>query len=221
MEKWSSQLSRYYRSLTKPNIPARYGCMNPYENSETMQVVDAFLKKYFDDSEQRTLLFGINPGRFGSGITGISFTDPIRLTEILDIEHPFGLRPELSSQFIYDVIEAAGGAKEFYRCHFISAVYPLGFLHEGKNINYYELDRWREYMIEPIAAEINKHMQWNVRRDKCICIGRGDNAKVLNELNEIYGWFDEVIALPHPRWVLQYRRKQKDIFIDQYLAALL
>ena len=80
--------------------------MNPYQQDETMQVVNAFLGKYYDDTEPRTLLFGINPGRFGSGITGISFTDPVRLKEVLGIDHSFDLRPELSSQFIYQVIEA-------------------------------------------------------------------------------------------------------------------
>ncbi|NQV53799.1 MAG: DUF4918 family protein [Flavobacteriales bacterium] len=220
MEQWSDVLSAYYRSLTKPIIPRWYECMNPYERPDTMRIVEAFLSKYYADEHPRMLLFGINPGRFGSGITGISFTDPIRLKEVLHIDHSFDLRPELSSEFIYDVIAAFGGTAKFFSNHFISAVYPLGFLHEGKNINYYELDQWRAYMLDPIADEINKHMLWNVRRDKCLCIGQGENFKVLNALNKQYAWFDEVIPLPHPRWVLQYRRKRKEEFIDQYLRAL-
>jgi len=200
MEQWSDVLSNYYRSLKKPVIPEWYECMNPYEYPDTMRVVEAFLSKYYADTKPRTLMFGINPGRFGSGVTGISFTDPIRLKEVLHIDHSFNLRQELSSEFIYDVIAACGGAEHFYSNHFISAVYPLGFLHDGKNVNYYELDQWKTYMLDPIVREMNRHMEWAVRRDKCFCIGQGENFKVLNALNKQHGWFGEVIPLPHPRW---------------------
>ncbi len=37
----------------------------------------------------RYLILGINPGRFGGGITGIPFTDPIRLQNICGIENDF------------------------------------------------------------------------------------------------------------------------------------
>ena len=184
--------------------------MNPYAQSETMSIVDQFLDGYYNDDEPRTLLFGINPGRFGSGITGISFTDPVRLSESLGIQHSFAPRPELSSQFIYEVIDAYGGPTPFFSSFFISAMYPLGFLHQGKNINYYEMKEWRSYMLAEVEKELIRNMEWNVNRERVISIGRGDNAKVLTELNSKHGWFKEVIALPHPRWILQYRRKRKD-----------
>jgi len=220
MEKWSAQLSRYYHDLKKPIIPEWYECMNPYEHKETMTIVDEFLTKYYSDDKPRTLIFGINPGRFGSGITGISFTDPVRLKEKLKIKHPFEMRPELSSEFIYEVISAYGGPKKFFSNFFISAVYPLGFLHEGKNINYYELDKWKSYMLDFIVDELNAHAKWPINREKCICIGQGENFKVLKELNDEHKWFDKVVALPHPRWVLQYRRKEKEEYITAYLDAL-
>lgn len=220
MNTWSHNLSSYYRSLEIPEIPKEYGCMNPYAQEETMRIVDVFLDAFYNDAEPRTLLFGINPGRFGSGITGISFTDPIRLKDVLGIDHPFSMRPELSSQFIYEVIAAFGGAEAFFSKFFVSAMYPLGFLHQGKNINYYEMKDWRANMLPKVEAELAKHIDWNVDRKKVISIGRGENTKVLESINEKHGWFDEVIALPHPRWILQYRRKRKDEFLDAYLQAL-
>jgi hypothetical protein len=39
-------------------------------------------------------------------------------------------------------------------------------------------------------------------------------------LNNEHKWFGEIIPLPHPRFILQYRRKQKDEFIHQYLSVL-
>ena len=121
--KWSDSLYTYFESLEVPNVPSQYDVMNPYQQVETMQVVKSFLTKYYDDEKERTLLFGINPGRFGSGVTGISFTDPVRLKSVLNIEHDFDMRAELSSQFIFEVIEAYG-ANPFFQNFFISAVYP-------------------------------------------------------------------------------------------------
>lgn len=218
---WSEHLSAYYRSLHCPPLPSEYECMNPYQNDETMKLVDAFLKKYLNDQYQRTLLFGINPGRFGSGVTGISFTDPIRLENKLGIKNPFDKRPELSTEFIYEAIEAAGGVDFFYRHFFISAVYPLGFLKEGKNINYYELKNWKNYMLDHVVKEINAHMHWPINRKVAISIGAGDNLKVLSQLNEQHGWFNEIRSLPHPRWVMQYRRKRKAEFLEVYTKELL
>ena len=57
-------------------------------------------------------------GRFGSGLTGISFTDPQRLKNVLNIDHSFDMRPELSSEFIYEVIEAFGTPKDFFSSFF-------------------------------------------------------------------------------------------------------
>lgn len=185
-----------------------------------MKVVQSFLEGYLQDNHQRTVLFGINPGRFGSGVTGISFTDPVRLKEVLGIDHSFDMRPELSSQFIYEVIESYGGPQKFYQSFFISAVYPLGFLKDGKNINYYELENWRDYMEEPIVKELEQHMDWNVNRDVCVCIGKGRNYKELKRLNETHQWFNRIEVLPHPRWILQYRLREKEMHLNHYLQTL-
>jgi hypothetical protein len=217
---WSTQLKQYFSALKAPDVPQQYEVMNPYAQPETMSIVDQFLSKYLHDDRKRVLLFGINPGRFGSGITGISFTDPIRLKETLGIDHPFEMRPELSSAFIYEAIEAFGGPARFYRDFFISAVYPLGFLHDGKNINYYELKDWKDYMIQPIVDELNTHMKWPIQRDVAVCIGKGENFKVLKALNKEHGWFDRIEVLPHPRWILQYRRREKMLHLDAYLKVL-
>ena len=60
-------------------LPHKIEVMNPFIDNETMNICKKFYKKYYDDHNSRTLIIGINPGRFGGGITGIPFTDPIRL----------------------------------------------------------------------------------------------------------------------------------------------
>lgn len=194
--------------------------MNPYKSGQTIAVLGKFLNRFYSDNKPRQLILGINPGRFGSGITGISFTDPIRLKEVLRIDNEFDQRPELSSQFIYEVINQGGGAENFYNNCLVSAVYPLGFLHNGKNINYYEMQGWKNFMPAYIEHEIMQHLQWPVYRERCIIIGKGENFKFFEALNQKHGWFKQLISLPHPRWIMQYRRRQMHAMIDKYLEAL-
>ena len=83
-------------------------------------------------------MLGINPGRFGAGITGVNFTAPRQLKENCGIDHPWGNSSELSAEFIYEMIAAFGGPAKFYADYFIGAVSPLGYMKDRKNINYYD-----------------------------------------------------------------------------------
>ena len=67
--------------------------------------------------------------------TGIPFTDPVRLRDICGIENDFQNKPELSSDFIYRLIDVMGGPRHFYKHYYIGAVSPLGFVKNGKNFN--------------------------------------------------------------------------------------
>jgi hypothetical protein len=40
------------------------------------------------------------------------------------------------------------------------------------------------------------------------------------KLNERYHFFEQIIPLPHPRFIMQYRRKKLDQFIQLYLRRL-
>lgn len=45
----------------------------PLKNLETRQCTEKFYEKYYSDNNQRILILGINPGRFGAGLTGILY----------------------------------------------------------------------------------------------------------------------------------------------------
>lgn len=185
-----------------------------------MNVVKAFLNKYFNGTDKRQLCLGINPGRFGAGVTGVNFTAAKQLTEECGIEHPFGKRSELSAEFIYAVINAYGGPKKFYHHFFIGSVCPLGFVKDGKNINYYD-DKELLKAVEPFIIEsIEKQLSFPVNRSHCFCIGGEKNYKYLASLNSRFHWFNEIIPLPHPRFVMQYRRKEVPAYVQFYLDAL-
>ena len=201
-------------------IPTEIKVLDPFKNEETRTIVSQFLHKYYNDSNRRILLMGINPGRFGAGLTGIGFTDPIRLKEVCGIDHPFEMKPELSSKFIYEVIDAFGGPGEFYSKFFISSVCPLGFVKEGRNYNYYD-DPTLQKEVEPFVIDcFKKKLSFGCSKKQTFSIGQGKNVKFLNQINSQYGFFEEVNALPHPRWVMQYRLKRKKEFIREYVLKL-
>ncbi len=59
------------------NLPDGISIMNPFKENDTIiPVSSAFYQKYYNDNNPRHLILGINPGRFGAGVTGIPFTDP-------------------------------------------------------------------------------------------------------------------------------------------------
>jgi hypothetical protein len=51
-------------------------------------------------------------------------------------------------------------------------------------------------------------------------MGQGKNYAFLNKLNQEHGFFEKIIPLPHPRWVMQYRLKRKKEFIREYVDKL-
>lgn len=202
------------------DLPEGFELLFPYSNDRTMRAVTAFYTKFFSDTQERTFLFGINPGRFGAGITGVAFTDPYFLENTCGIANDFDKKKELSSIFINDVVTAFGGPKAFYAKFYITAVSQLGFVKDGKNINYYDDKKLLEAVRPHIIQNIQSQIQFGANRKTAFSIGKGTNYKFLNQLNKTHRFFDEIKPLPHPRWVLQYRRKTKDIFVDEYLRML-
>lgn len=201
-------------------LPKGIEVLDPYSNAQTFDLCRQFYIKYYNDNNPRTLLLGINPGRFGSGTTGVSFTDPIKLEKYCGIKNDLAKKPELSADFIYTMIEAYGGPEAFYSKYFVSAVSPLGFTFKGKNINYYDVATLEKSVTPFIVQSIGRLMDMGMSKEKCFCIGEDKNLKALLRLNEKHKWFKEIIPLPHPRFIMQYRRKKVNDYVDIYLTRL-
>ena len=221
MSFYSNKLIKFYSSLKPPgNLPEGIQVLFPQQDARVIEIISVFYKKFFGDDHPRKLLLGINPGRYGAGITGVNFTAPKQLKENCGVEHPFPTSSELSAEFIYEMIGQYGGPKEFYANWFIGSVCPLGFIKNGKNLNYYD-DRQLATAVTPFIVEcIGKQIAMGFDTQQCICIGGEKNLKFLSSLNEKHKWFQKITPLPHPRFILQYHRKQKDKYIHQYLSAL-
>jgi Domain of unknown function (DUF4918) len=201
-------------------LPGDIFCMIPQSNAETWQLMQTFYYKYYGDRESRILIFGINPGRHGGGLTGIPFTDPIRLENVCGIQNPFRKIPELSSEFIYKVIERFGGPKNFYGRFFFTSLSPVGFTRAGKNLNYYD-DKQLLHLIGPFVEDsIEKQKNLLSVMDNCFCLGEGANFKYFSALNSQKNYFRQIEPLPHPRWIMQYRRKKLNEYISLFVEKL-
>lgn len=215
---FASRAVRFYESLEPPRVPRDVGVMNPYADRRARQLVRDFLRRFFADNDERLFVFGINPGRFGAGITGVTFTDPVALTDFCSVPNHLPRRRELSSIFIYDFIERFGGARTFYRSCFLTAVSPLGFTRAGKNVNYYDRADLVAAVTPFIVETMTRQLALGARRDHAIVLGKGQNRRVFETLNREHGWFGDIHALEHPRWIMQYRRKRLDAYAGEYVG---
>ncbi|MCG2460642.1 DUF4918 family protein [Flavobacteriaceae bacterium F89] len=199
--------------------------MNPFkENGEIISIIEAFYGKFYGDTEKRKMILGINPGRLGAGITGIPFTDTKRLTENCGIGIESVKSHEPSSVFIYELIDAYGGSTKFYQDFYINSVCPLGFIEKNKkgnwvNRNYYD---YRELFLATknfIIWSLRKQIQFGIDTTTCYVLGK-KNAKFLKIINDEQHLFDEIIVFDHPRYIVQYKTKEKDRYVSEYLSEL-
>ena len=209
----------FYTNLHPPDLPGDNKWLYPQEKKEVQTILKEFFEKYYSDHEERTLLLGINPGRFGAGITGVNFTAPKQLKEYCKIENPF-TGTELSAEFIYAMIDAYGGVRKFYSNFFIGSVCPLGLVQNGKNLNYYDdrevLKRIESFIVESLSQLVS----FKVNKKRCICIGGEKNYKYLSSLNNQHNWFEQIVTVPHPRFIMQYKRKLLPEYLNLYLEVL-
>ena len=208
-------------------LPEGISIMNPFrENPKILPVIARFYSKFYSDNNSRNLILGINPGRFGAGVTGIPFTDTKRLSENCGLSIPGVKTYETSSVFVYEMIEAYGGAEKFYSRFYISSVVPLGFTSDNSkggvvNYNYYDNKKLTDSVYNFIIESLNKQLRFGINRDVCFCLGTGQNFKFLLKLNSELKLFQKIIPLEHPRYIMQYKTKQKQLYINKYVEEFL
>jgi len=222
----AEKIISFYSDLDLPvKLPPGISVLNPFrDNPEILSIAGKFYHKFYSDQNKRHLILGINPGRFGAGVTGIPFTDTIRLTEKCGITFA-GLKTyETSSVFVYDMIDEYGGSEKFYSRFFVSAVSPLGFTKKGKNgrelnYNYYDSRELAVSVHDFIINNLKKQLEFGIFRSICFCLGTGKNFRFLSEINMKHGFFEKIEPLEHPRFIMQYRSREKGTYINKYLEA--
>jgi hypothetical protein len=217
---FSSKTIKYFCILKTPTLKGSgVEVINPYEKDDVKEFVKKFYTKFYNDQKERLFIIGINPGRFGGGLTGIAFTDPVALRENCKIENNFSNRKELSSKFVYAVAKKFGGVEKFFSRVFLTALYPFAIIKDGKNYNYYDEKPLAEALRPEIVKNIERQINFGARRDFAILLGK-KNADYFLPINEEYTFFKNIITLEHPRYIMQYKLKQIDGYIEKYLVAI-
>jgi len=219
-ETFGDNIISFYKYIRTPDVSRFHvEVISPFQASTTQTCTTGFFKKFYNDNKKRVYIIGINPGRFGSGTTGVPFTDAIALEHYCGIKNTIEKRKELTSDFIYRVVKAFGGTKRFFGSFYLTAVSPVGFTKNGKNYNYYDDRKFYDALVPFLVDSIEQQIAFGAK-DAVVILGTGKNLKVFTELNNQHGWFKEVHGLPHPRYVMQYKRNSVDSFIKQYLDIL-
>lgn len=205
-----------------------YSIINPFTgtNKEKIkEITEVFYKKYYNDNNKRFLILGSSPARKGTAITGIPFEDASHLYKETGIMIDNFYINKSSSDFLYDVMEQYGGCKAFYKNFFMNFVCPLGIVNKNSkgnliNANYYENKKLENVLYNFIIDSLKKIISLGIDTSICYCIGSGENFKFLTAINEQYKFFDKIVALEHPRFIMQYNKNNKDKYLDKYMTAL-
>lgn len=218
--KWLSNVSL--------DLVNNYKIVNPFncQNKEQIEeITNKFYNKYYNDNNKRYLILGSSPARKGTSVTGIPFEDASHLYKETGIMIDKFYINKSSSDFLYDVMEQYGGCKEFYKDFFMSFICPLGIVNVNSkgnevNANYYENKKLEKMLYDFIIDSLKKQISLGIDTSICYCIGSGENFQFLTKINEQYKFFDRIIALEHPRFIMQYNSKDKDKYLNKYITAL-
>lgn len=218
---FSTKAIKYFLNLkTPPALTSGVQVINPYKLPEVKKAVRTFYNNFYNDDKKRFYMIGINPGRFGGGLTGIAFTDPVALKESCGIESNLGNKKELSSEFIYNVISSFGGADTFFSKIFLSALYPLALVKDDRNFNYYDDNKLCQSLKSDIINSLQAQINFGAYRETVIILGQ-KNATFFKSINDDYKFFNKIIVLDHPRYIMQYRRRTVNKYISQYINSFL
>lgn len=229
-QKNSDKILKFNHKLSQVHIelPSPFSLLNPFggENSKLIfEVSKSFYNKFYNDTNKRFMIIGSSPARRGTGLTGVPFEDAQHLYKYTNIQLEGFHINKSSSTFLYDVIEKFGGTKKFYSQFYLNFVCPLGVIkanEKGSNVNcnYYDNKQVQSLLEDFIIKSLREQLTFNIDKSVCYCIGGGENFTFLEKLNKKYNFFNLIIPLEHPRFIMQYNSKNKELYIKKYLDAL-
>ncbi|MCC6599403.1 MAG: SMUG2 DNA glycosylase family protein [Crocinitomicaceae bacterium] len=207
------------------SLPDTFKVLNPFiENPETIEVMELFYHKFYQDFNERKFIIGINPSRHGAGISGVPFTDTKRLESHCGIKMQSAHTHEVSSVFMYDMISEFGGTAEFFNTFYINSPFPLAIVRRNKsgnwvNANYYDTPILFKMLKNFMIETLKKHISIGLNTDEAFVLGN-KNAVFIEKLNKEAKLFNKLTVLEHPRFIQQYRSKEKQWYIEKYIKSL-
>ncbi|EKG2418110.1 SMUG2 DNA glycosylase family protein [Listeria monocytogenes] len=210
------------------DLPEGYRAVNPYsgDQSELVEkITTAFYQKYYNDTKPRRIILGSSPARRGSAVTGVPFEDAKHLQNETGIFIDEFYINQSSSDFLYDVMTEYGSCEQFYTDFYMNFVCPLGIVRTNAkgnevNCNYYENKKLQTALKSFILESIRRQIDFGIDTSVCYCIGSGENFHFLSKINDEHHFFCTIIPLEHPRFIMQYNSKNKDVYMKKYLCAL-
>lgn len=210
------------------DLPTGYKLINPFNGNQkefVKEITTKFYKKYYNDNKPRRLILGSSPARRGTSITGVPFEDADHLQKETNVFIENFYISKSSSNFLYEVMDEYGGRNQFYYDFYMNFVCPLGIVKTNSkgnevNCNYYETKTLQKALYPLIIDSIQSQIDFGIDSSVCYCIGSGENYKFLLEINEKYHFFETIIPLEHPRFIMQYNSNNKDVYIKKYINAL-
>lgn len=223
---FGDKVINFNRNLHYPGkLPVGFQVINPFqENPETMEVTQQFYHKFYNDSKKRKFIVGINPSRHGAGVTGVPFTDTKRLESICGIKMHSAHTHEVSSVFMYEMIAQFGGARTFYEQFYINSPFPLAIVRKAKggkwlNANYYDDPLLFEALKDYMIMTLKEHINLGLDTSEVFVLGV-KNGQFIHKLNKETKLFESLKILEHPRYIQQYKFKEKQTYIDKYILTL-
>lgn len=206
-------------------LPEGFRVLEPLDTRpETRKAMETFYHAFYADHRPRIMLIGINPSRHGAGVTGIPFTDTKQLAKCTGFQMSGPSTHELSSVFIYDVIDAYGGPHAFYRDFYIHSPFPQAIVRKNKrgnwvNATYYETSRLYQSLYPSMIKNMHDQLDFGLSRAVAVVLGR-KNFSYLAKMNQENQWFEELKVLDHPRFIQQYQPRNRLGYIAEYLNTL-
>ena len=226
MRTFRKQILKFNEDVARFNIESfnsEVKIVNPFVDraQDVNRRIDEFYLRYYNDTKKRRLILGSTPARQGSAVTGIPFEDVNTLEGISEKKGA----SKRSVNFLETVIARYGGRDIFYRDFLMNFVCPLSLIKinskgQEVNCNYYESKVLKEKLSGMIVESLMKLSAFPVDNSVAYCIGSGENYKFLSKINEEYRFFDKIIPLEHPRFIMQYHSKEKEMYVKKYMEAL-
>jgi hypothetical protein len=226
---FAEKVLQFYDKLAHASfdLPTGFKIINPFNGGHkdlVKKIMTQFYQKYYNDERPRRLILGSSPSRRASGVIGIPFEDTKHLSEMGIFIDKFYVTKS-SSGFLYDIMREYGGCKKFYTDFYMNFACPLSIVkitskESELNFNYYENQELQVILSPFIISTLRAQINFGIDTSVCYCIGSGGNYRFLSKINEKYHFFDKIVPLEHPRFIMQYHSKDKAMFMAKYLNAL-
>lgn len=97
---------------------------------------------------------------------------------------------------------------------------PLGFMHGEKNLNFYDSAELQSALTTTIQHWILQQVSFGLRQDTTVVLGTGKLKTFFEQYVHAECGFDSVVFLEHPRFIMQYRRKHVDSYVEKYVQVI-